>query len=71
MWNDVTAWLTFLPFSDGPPAARREAARDLFKVDVIVPILVEGVEQACNKNEASKPFKNVFKAPPVMPTDAR
>lgn len=48
------AGLTFLPFSDGPPAACRESARDLFKVDVIVPILVEGVKQACKT--PSKPF---------------
>lgn len=38
--------LTFLPFSDRPPAARREPTRDLFKVDVIVPILIEGMKQA-------------------------
>lgn len=38
--------LTLLPLGDGPPAARRQSARDLLKVDVIVPILIEGVEQA-------------------------
>lgn len=52
MWNlrDKTSeGLTFLPLSDGPPTARRESTGDLFKVDVIVPILIKGVKQACNK----------------------
>lgn len=38
--------LTFLPFSNGPPAARRQSTRDLFKIDVIVPILIKGMKQA-------------------------
>lgn len=42
----VFSGLTFLPLSDGPPAAGRKSTRDLFKVDVIVPVLIKGVEQA-------------------------
>lgn len=36
--------LTFLPLSNRPPAASRQSTGDLFKVDVIVPILIEGVK---------------------------
>lgn len=46
--------LTFLPLRDGPPAAGRQSTRDLFKVDVIVPILIEGVKQAWEIEAAFK-----------------
>lgn len=42
----VLSGLTFLPLSDGPPAACRKSTGNLLKVDVIVPILIEGVKQA-------------------------
>lgn len=41
--------LTFLPFSHWPPAAGRESTGDLFKVNVIVPILIKGMKQAWKK----------------------
>lgn len=48
--------LTLLPLSDGPPAARRKSTRDLLKVNVIVPVLIEGVKQAWERETAFKVF---------------
>lgn len=44
--SESTVSLTFLSLSNRPPAACGEPTRDLFKVDVIVPIFIEGVKQA-------------------------
>lgn len=43
---ESTVSLTFLSLSNRPPAACGEPTRDLFKVDVIVPVFIKGVKQA-------------------------